>query len=116
MNLLESFIGVINLHPSRHGEREISQNIQGTIFEGIRLKKKAYWMAPVLLDNQDAIKFKPDGKEILELKWCSFNEAKKLIKDSNHDSKAELLLKSLDACEKHVTGGLSPAETRAERA
>ena len=104
------FMDVLDLHVERHGERPIANDLHGTVLDNIQLKRKAYWMAPVIISSQSDIKPKPDGKEIIELKWYSFEDAISVIKDTNHMEKAMLLVSSIKACRKDLMGGQSPSE------
>ena len=61
-------------------------------------------MATLILANQADINPQPDGKELISLKWFSLTEARNAVNQTNHQEKAILLLKSLDACEKDLIG------------
>lgn len=98
------FMGILNLPPGRHGERPVSDDSAGTPLESVVLKRKAYWMATVILDSQSAIKPKADGKELLRLRWFNFKEAESAIKRTNHEDKARLLVKCLSACASDLRG------------
>ena len=61
----------------------------------------------------NVIKVLNNGKELIDLKWFNFPDAKKIITETNHPEKAELLLESLDFCLRDICGGMSPKERRA---
>jgi len=106
------YIDTIDLPNDRRGERPVADDAVGTVFESVKLKKKAYWMATVILKNKNDISPQPDGKEIIDLEWFSFPDAEKLITETNHPEKAALLLKSLEFCLTDIRGGKSPKERR----
>lgn len=103
-----NYSGVLDLHKSRHGEREVASDIHGTILEGTTLKKKAYWVATILIEDKNTINPKPNKIEILELEWFNFTDAREIIEKSNHKDKGKLLVKALNKCELDITGGLPP--------
>jgi len=109
------YMGAVDLPSDRRGERPVADDAIGTAFESVRLKKKAYWMATILIKSKDDISPQPDGKELIDLKWFSFPDAKKLIRETNHPEKATLLLKSFDFCLSDICGGMSPKERRAAK-
>jgi NADH pyrophosphatase NudC (nudix superfamily) len=80
--------------------------------ESVVLKKKAYWMATVLVRSRDSIAPEADGRELLDLQWFSFADALQAFDETNHPEKAALLSKALHACERDLLGGPSPAERR----
>ncbi len=106
------YMGIINLPLDRHGERLVADDAVGTLLESVKLKRKAYWMATILLSSQSNINPKPDGNELIKLKWFTFAEAEKVIQETNHEEKAVLLMKSLDACRRDVLGGSSPKKRK----
>ncbi len=67
-------------------------------------------MATVILSSQDDVAPKPDGKEIVDLRWFSFSDAAQVIRATNHSEKADLLLKALSKCKHDLTGWPSPQE------
>jgi ADP-ribose pyrophosphatase YjhB (NUDIX family) len=98
------YVGVVPLAEERHGERPVADDALGTWLEHVQLKRKAYWMATMLLANQSDITPHADGKELIDLRWFPLAAARQAIAETNHPEKSELLLKSLDACEKDLTG------------
>lgn len=102
------FIGDIQLPLDRQGERPVADNAPGTAFEAVKLKSKAYWMATVVLRLQSDVDPKADGREIIDLRWFSFEEAAKAIRETNGPEKARLLLKALSSCQHDLMGGSSP--------
>ena len=109
------FLGVVPLPPDRHGERPVADDAPGTALEAVQLKRKAYWMATVLVRSQSDIVPKADGKEIMDLRWLSLSEAAVRIRATNDLEKADLLVKALDLCSRDLSGGLSPRERTALR-
>lgn len=98
------YMGEVPLPEDRVGERPVADDALGTWLEPIKLRRKAYWMATMLLADQSDIDPRPDGKEITDLRWFSLADARRVISETNHADKASLLLKSLDACENDLRG------------
>lgn len=94
----------VALPAERRGERPIADDIHGTWLESITLKRKAYWMATILVTNRDDVSPKPDGREMLDFKWHTLPEASQVIHETNHAEKAKLLLSLLDACDRDLRG------------
>ena len=107
------FVGIIPLHPDRQGERLVADDAPGTVFEAVKLRRKAYWMSIVLVRSQGDLAPKPDGKELTAFRWCTFPNAEEAIRTTNHPQKAELLLDALKKCRQDLSGGLSPKERAA---
>ncbi len=105
------FLGTIPLAPERQGERPVADDAPGTALEAVKLKQKAYWMATVLLGDATDVVPKADGKEIVDLQWFPFEEARRRIVATNHPEKAELLVRLLQLCQQDVKGGPSPRGT-----
>jgi len=104
------FIGLLDLQRERWGERPVADDASGTALESVQLRRKGYWMATVLLLEQSDISPRPDGKELLEVRWFAFAEAAEAIRRTNHPEKADLLLKALELCRRDVLGGMSPQQ------
>jgi ADP-ribose pyrophosphatase YjhB (NUDIX family) len=98
------YMGEVPLPEERVGERPVADDALDTWLEPITLRRKAYWMATMLLANQSDISPRPDGKEVIDLKWFPLTDARRIIAETNHANKASLLLRSLDACEKDLRG------------
>lgn len=102
------YAGVLPLPKERWGERPVAADVFGTPLEKVQMKAKAYWMASVLLGRSDEISPKPDGKELLELRWFSLAEAREIIRATNHKEKADLLIHCLTMCEADLGGSTQP--------
>ena len=98
------YMGAIDLPPERHGERPVADDVLGTPLEHVKLKKKAYWVATVIVKSTSDISPIPDGKELKELKWFSLSEARDVIVRTNHRPKANLLLRCLDQAKRDLYG------------
>jgi hypothetical protein len=98
------YLGTLDLPPVRWGERPVADDVTGTPLESIQLKRKAYWKATLLLANQSDINPKADGKELIRLKWFTFEEARLAILETNHANKAELLTHGLEEAERDLKG------------
>ncbi len=98
------FLGEVALPKERQGERPIAEDVHGTWLESIKLRRKAYWMASILVANQTDISPKADGREMLGFAWYSLPEARRVIRETNHVEKSNLLLKLIDACERDLRG------------
>ena len=96
------YFGTLDLPQGRHGERLVADDALGTALESIVLKRKAYWMATILITTRRDIAPRANGKELLDLKWFTFEEARDMIKAKNRPEKANLLVKCLDACERDL--------------
>jgi ADP-ribose pyrophosphatase YjhB (NUDIX family) len=98
-------MGVLDLPQDRHGERLVAHDALGTALESIVLKRKGYWMATVLVVAREDIAPRADGKELLDLKWFTFEEARDVILETNRPEKAEFLAKCLNVCEGDLKAG-----------
>jgi ADP-ribose pyrophosphatase YjhB (NUDIX family) len=98
------YVGTIELPRERQGERLVADDAVGTALEHVRLKKKAYWMATILVGNGVRLELKPDGIELTDLRWFEIGEARQRILETNHPSKADFLLRCLDSCLPDITG------------
>lgn len=98
------YVGSIDLPRGRRGERPVADDAVGTALEGVVLKRKAYWMATVIIGSRDAITPKADGKELLDLRWFPLSHARQAILETNHPEKASLLDKCLDWCKRDLEG------------
>lgn len=98
------FLGEVALPTERRGERPIADDVHGTWLESISLRRKAYWMATILVANQNDVSPKADGRELLACAWYSLSDARRVIRETNHFEKAKLLLTLLDACERDLLG------------
>jgi hypothetical protein len=104
------FMGVVELPPDRHGERPVADDAVGTVLETVTLKRKAYWMATILLRDRSDIAPVADGRELVDVQWFTFDEAADVIWRTNHAEKANLLIASLEACRRDLMGGPRPQE------
>ena len=109
------FLGEVALPAERRGERPIADDAHGTWLESITLKRKAYWMATILVANRDDVAPKPDGRELLAFRWYSLPEARQVIRETNHAEKAKLLLRLLDACDRDLRGATRNVLTDSKR-
>jgi ADP-ribose pyrophosphatase YjhB (NUDIX family) len=109
------YFGQVPLPPERIGERPIADDVHGTWLESVTIRRKAYWMATILVSERTDISPKADGKELLDLAWHPLSDARKLIEKTNHAEKARLLLQLIDVCERDLCGAtlvpLQPPKT-----
>jgi len=98
------YVGTLDLPAARHGERLVADDATGTPLEAVRLRKKAYWLATLLVRQRDDLAPKPDGLELVRLEWVSVEKARELIKSTNEPPKAELLLKCLTTALQDIQG------------
>ncbi|HEV3440818.1 MAG TPA: hypothetical protein VG122_25920 [Gemmata sp.] len=96
------YAGMLDLPEARRGERDVTDDAIGTPLESVKLKRKAYWVGTILVETQDKHDFKPDGIEILELRWCGIEEATEQVKASNRPEKAALLIEAIRGAAKHL--------------
>lgn len=98
------FVGVIPLPVERHGERLVADDAVGTPLENVRLKKKAHWLATVVIMSRELISPKPNGSEVEEIKWVGCEEARQLVRKTNRPVKAEFLVNCLDGACRDLCG------------
>jgi 8-oxo-dGTP pyrophosphatase MutT (NUDIX family) len=98
------YIGRVLLPRERHGERPIADDVLGTWLESVTLRRKAYWVASLLVANRSDLAHAPDGRELIDIKWFPLADARRLIIETNHADKARLLLRTLDVCERDLKG------------
>lgn len=98
------YVGSVELPKERHSERLVADNALGTPLESVKLKRKAYWLATVILGSQEQIEPKANGRELLDFKWYSLSEAHKKIYATNRPEKARLLEKCLELCGRDLHG------------
>ncbi len=98
------FVGVLPLPDERRGERPVADDIAGTPLEKVTLKSKAYWLATILVKDRDAISPKADGRELIDIKWFTLEDAVRIINETNHHEKAVLLTKCLNDCRRDLFG------------
>ena len=58
------------------------------------------------MDSTSSLKTKPDGHELKDLKWYSFEEAVQIISSTNHEAKARMLERVLSKVKLDVVGGV----------
>lgn len=90
------YVGTLSLPEERQGERPVADDALGTPLEHVKLKKKAYWIATVLITDRSNVKPNADGKELTQLMWYSLADARQIIRQTNSNEKSELLMKCLD--------------------
>lgn len=98
------YLGILDLPSERWGERLVADDAGGTPLESVLLKRKAYWKASLILMNQKDIKPKADGKELIDFKWFTFDDASRVVRETNHTNKAELLICGLEDAERDLKG------------
>lgn len=101
------YLGALPLPEKRINERSVADDAIGTEFEVVQMRSKAYWQAIIVVASQEEIRPSPNNKEILELKWHTFDEAKSAIEKTNSSAKAKLLLAGLAECEQALQGVIS---------
>jgi len=89
--------GMLDQPKERWGERLVADDCSGTPLESVKMWRKAYWVGIVLVRSQDRASPKPDGNEMIELRWCELEEAERLIRDSNRAEKCALLTEAIKA-------------------
>jgi hypothetical protein len=98
------YVGTLDLPTERFGERPVADDAIGTPLEKVKLKRKAYWLATVLVRTPSDLQVQADGIELLKLEWFAPSDARRLIEETNHPPKAALLLSCIDAALKDVQG------------
>ena len=98
------FVGLLPLPDERKGERPVADDIAGTPLEKVLLKSKAYWLATILVKDRDSISPTADGRELIDIKWFTLEEAERIINETNHPKKAALLVKCLKDSRRDLFG------------
>lgn len=97
------YLGMLDLPPSRWGERAVAGNVEDSIFSQIKMKRKAYWTAALIVPSQGSVSFVPNPNELAELRWLPLETARHWMK-SNRPEKAMLLDRALDRGTQHLLG------------
>src|SRR2546423_9434183 len=95
---------MVKLPRERWGERLVADDAADTPLSSIKLRRKAYWAAVAMVKDTSDIVPKPDGREIVNIDWFTFDEARELIESTNRNEKVAVLLKGLQICRKHLKG------------
>jgi ADP-ribose pyrophosphatase YjhB (NUDIX family) len=98
------YVGEIPLPAERRGERPVADGALGTWLESVTLRRKAYWMASIIVAERSDISPKADGREVVDFAWYTLPEARTVINQTNHGDKAELLMQVIDACDRDLRG------------
>jgi hypothetical protein len=98
------FMGEVMLPKERHGERLVADDAHGSVLETVMLKKKAYWLATLLVGSQNDISPLADGRELIDIKWFDLKDAEIAIRETNHNDKANFLIRCLESCRKDLVG------------
>jgi len=98
------FLGELDLPAKRWKERNVADDVAGTPLESVQLKRKAYWKSTLILGNQNDIEPKAYGKELIDFRWFTFEEASRVIRETNHPNKAELLVRGLEDAQRDLRG------------
>jgi hypothetical protein len=106
--------GSVDLPLARRGERPVADDALGTALESVTLIRKAYWMATLVAKAEADVTARPDGRELVALRWFDFAEAEERVLDTNHPQKSDLLRGALRACKRDLLGGTSPSEIRGQ--
>lgn len=97
------YVGTLRLPPGRWGERSVAGDVSEGLLSHVRMTKKAYWAAYIIIGETHTIRARPNCREINELKWMTFDEASTVIQE-NRDEKAVLLMGCLRTGMQHVVG------------
>ena len=102
------FAGVLDLPSARWGERPVADDAAGSALEHVKLRRKAYWLATVLIESEANLSARPDGKELVDLKWFSLEDARQAVLQTNHPDKTYLLMRCFDAAWSDLYGSTAP--------
>jgi hypothetical protein len=91
------------LPPERWGERAVAGNVGDSLLSQVRLRKKAYWVAYLVVDDRRAVRGRANLREVAEVRWMTFDEAAAGI-EQNRPEKALLLLGCLRKGMQHLVG------------
>jgi ADP-ribose pyrophosphatase YjhB (NUDIX family) len=95
--------GTLELPFERWGERGVAGNVGDGPFSHVFLKRKAYWSAFIIVDEQENLQSRPNLREIDSANWVSFSEVGALI-ESNREEKRELITNVLRRGLQHLIG------------
>jgi ADP-ribose pyrophosphatase YjhB (NUDIX family) len=96
------YLDTLDLPQSRVGERSVADDAPGTAFESIELKRKAYWLAILLVGHPEHFPAKPDGVELTKLNWFPLAQARGILERTNDAPKAALLTLCIDHATKFL--------------
>jgi len=98
------YVGMLDLPPERIGDREVADDAHGTPLESVVLRKKAYWLATVLVRDAAQFNAKADGIELTKVEWFPIDEARRLILRTNTAPKGALLALCVDRAGRAMQG------------
>jgi len=101
------YVGALKLPRNRIGERPVADDAPGTAFESVELRKKAYWLATIIIKSQHDFPAKADGIELTNVKWFPLAEAREILQQTNDGPKAELLAACIDQAAETLKGAQS---------
>ena len=103
------YLDTLDLPADRIGERLVADNAQGTPYESVELRKKAYWLATLMVQNPSEFPAIADGTELTKLTWMPLAQARETLKKTNDAPKAALLTLCIDRAAKVLKGRVRPA-------
>lgn len=95
-------LGTLELPRHRWDERGVADDAAGTALEHIEQRKKAYWAVVGIVRDRSGLEPQADGVEVQEATWLGMSEARRRIAEHNRPEKAQLLLRGLGICERHL--------------
>lgn len=90
------YVDTLDLPEERIGERPVADDAPGTAFESVKLRKKAYWLATLIVKSPAEFPAHADGTELRSITWKSLPDARGILKRTNVDPKASLLTECID--------------------
>jgi hypothetical protein len=97
------YVDTLWLPPERWGERAVAGNVVDTPFSHIVLRKKAYWVAYLIVGDVRVVRTRPNLREVVDVVWMSADEAATAMQ-ANRDDKAALLARCLQKGMQHLLG------------
>ena len=107
------YIDMLDLAEDRVETRPVADDAVGTPLENVPLRRKAYWLATILVRDRGDLAVKPDGTEMEKLQWFTPNAARNIVEKMNHPPKAQLLAKCIDLAMRDFKGSTNAPAKRA---
>ncbi len=102
------YLDTLDLRADRIAERLVADDATGTVFESVDLRKKAYWLATLIVKNPSDFPAIADGTELTKLTWMPLSQARETLKRTNEEPKAALLTECIDRAAKVLKGRVQP--------
>lgn len=85
------YIDTLVLPRERWGERSVAGNVEDSFFSHIKMKKKAYWAAYVIVADSVTHSPTPNLNEIVEARWVPLDDVPGLLASNRPEKRAMLM-------------------------